>query len=122
MPIYEYQALDPDNACPRCKGGFEMFRNISEKPLTTCIHCGAKVKKIISWCHSAVMESPGENARVESRIKDHEKSGRWSHAAELADSHSEKTGDKSLKVRALENFKQAGYDADSMAKNAKLDE
>ncbi len=121
MPIYEYQAIDPTSACPRCANGFETFRNLSEPPLTACIHCGAEVKKIISWCHSAVMENPEENARVEGRIKEHEKSGRWSHAAELADKHSEKTGDKNLKVRALDNYKQAGYDADAMSKNAKLD-
>ena len=44
----------------------------------------------------------------------------WSHAAELADTHSEKTKDKGLKNRALDNYKKAGYDADSLAKHAKL--
>ena len=45
----------------------------------------------------------------------------WSHAAELADKQSEKTKDKGLKTRAIENYKKAGYDADSLAKHAKLD-
>lgn len=44
----------------------------------------------------------------------------WSHAAELADKHSEKVKDEGLKLRALDNFKKAGYDADSLAKHAKL--
>jgi hypothetical protein len=45
----------------------------------------------------------------------------WSHAAELADKHSEKTNDKGLKMRALDNYKKAGYDADSLAKHVKSD-
>jgi hypothetical protein len=46
----------------------------------------------------------------------------WSHAAELADKHSEKIKDKNLKVRALENYQKAGYDADSLSKHAKLED
>ena len=120
MPIYEYQALTPDNACHNCRRGFEIFQRISDKPLTTCLHCGSKVKKVISRCHSAVMEESGEHAGVKNKIKEYEKSGMWSHAAELADKHSEKTKDKNLKTRALENYKKAGYDSDSLARHAKL--
>ena len=43
----------------------------------------------------------------------------WSHAAELADKHSEKTQDKGLKTRALENYKKAGYDTKLLDKHAK---
>jgi len=57
---------------------------------------------------------------VEKEIKEYERAGMWSHAAELADSHSEKTKDKGLKLRALDNYKKAGYDADSLAGHAKL--
>jgi hypothetical protein len=46
----------------------------------------------------------------------------WSHAAELADKHSENIKDKGLKTRALDNYKKAGYDADSLATHAKLDD
>ena len=56
---------------------------------------------------------------MEKKIKEYEKSGMWSHAAELADTHSEKTGDNGLKNRALENYSKAGYDADSLSKHAK---
>jgi putative FmdB family regulatory protein len=122
MPIYEYQALTPDNACDNCRHGFEIFQRISEKPLSTCLHCGNKVKKVISWCHSAVMEEPGEHAGIKNKIKEYEKSGMWSHAAELADKHSEKIKDKNLKTRALENYKKAGYDSNSLARHAKLDD
>ena len=58
---------------------------------------------------------------MKNEIKQYEQSGMWSHAAELADKHSEKIKDKGLKMRALDNYKKAGYDADSLAKHAKLD-
>jgi len=65
------------------------------------------------------MEESDGNTRVKKQIKEYENSGMWSHAAELADTHSEKTKDTALKTRALENYKKAGYDADSLAKHAK---
>ncbi len=122
MPIYEYQALSPDDACESCRPGFEIFQQINEKPLSKCPYCGQPVKKNISWCRSAVMETSAEHVSVENKIKDYERSGMWSHAAELADKHSEKVKDKNLKIRALENYKKAGYNADSLSKHAKLDD
>jgi len=44
------------------------------------------------------------------KVKQYEEAGMWSHAAELADKHCEKTKDKDLKMRALDNYKKAGYD------------
>jgi putative FmdB family regulatory protein len=120
MPIYEYQSVNSDCVCPVCRGPFEIIQGIDEKPLTSCPSCGNKVKKIISWCHSAVVETSEDNVRVEKTIHEYENSNMWSHAAELADKHSEKTKDKGLKNRALDNYKKAGYDADSLAKHAKL--
>jgi putative FmdB family regulatory protein len=122
MPIYEYQALTPEGACKKCRNGFEILQHIHEMPLTACLHCGHRVKKIISWCHSAIVETSGEHVSLTNKITDYEKSGRWSHAAELADKHSEKTKDKSLKMRALDNYKKAGYDTDSLARHAKLND
>jgi putative FmdB family regulatory protein len=121
MPIYEYQAVRRDRSCPNCREGFEIFQGINEKPLSTCPYCQVKVKKIISWCRSAVLETSPEHLRVERKIKEYENAGMWSHAAELADKHSEKIKDKGLKMRALDNYKKAGYDHDSLAKHAKLD-
>ena len=119
MPIYEYQAITPHRSCPKCRDRFEVLQGINEKPLSRCPECGKKVKKIISWCHSAVMETSDEHLKVEKKIKDYEQAGMWSHAAELADKHSEKTKDKDLKMRALDNYKKAGYDGDSLAEHAK---
>lgn len=121
MPIYEYQVLQPRNGCNKCRVGFEVFQGIHEEPLVACPFCGQKVGKIISWSRSAIIETSEEHIEVTKRIKDYEKSGMWSHAAELADMHSEKINDKGLKARALENYKKAGYDADSLAKHATKD-
>ncbi len=76
---------------------------------------------MISWCRAAIMETSDEHLNVERKIKNYEQAGMWSHAAELADKHSEKVKDKGLKMRALDNYKRAGYDADSLAKHANLD-
>jgi putative FmdB family regulatory protein len=118
MPIYEYLAEDSEKACACCCKPFEKLQRVNEEPLTQCPECGASVKKIISWCHSAVSETSPEHESVERKIKEYESSGMWSHAAELADKHSEKIKDKGLKMRALDDYRKAGYDADSLAKHA----
>ena len=45
MPIYSYK-LKGKKACKYCRGGFEIVQKISEKPLTSCPKCGAKVVKV----------------------------------------------------------------------------
>ena len=65
------------------------------------------------------METSEQSAAVQRKIADYEKQGMYSHAAELADKHSEKTADASLKLRALDNYQKAGYDADSLARHIK---
>ena len=120
MPIYEYQAISAEHACDECRSGFEILQQIHDKPLRVCRRCGNKVKKIISWCRSAVMETSEEHLSVSNKISEYEKSGMWSHAAELADKHSENIKDSGLKMRALDNYKKAGYDADSLAKHTTL--
>lgn len=120
MPIYEYQARNPKQGCRTCRRPFEMLQRVDEKVLTLCPDCGNAVKKIMSWCHSAVSEASPEHQRVERKIKEYESAGLWSHAAELADKHSEKVKDKGLKLRALDNYKKAGYDADSLSKHADI--
>ena len=59
------------------------------------------------------METSEELVSVSNKISEYEKSGMWSHAAELADKHSENIKDKRLKARALENYKKAGYTTDT---------
>ena len=109
MPIYEYQALMPEFSCNKCCHKFEIFQKINEQELRACIHCGAKVKKVISCTYSKVIKPNEEQGNVENKLKYYEKAGMWSHAAELADKCSEKTKDKTLKERALESYKKAGY-------------
>jgi putative FmdB family regulatory protein len=121
MPIYEYEALKRGESCRHCRHGFEILQGIREAPLSVCPSCGRGVRRVISWCRALVLETPAEQARVESRVKEYERSQMWSHAAELADKHSEKTGDRGLKMRALDNYRRAGYDADTLARHADPD-
>ena len=118
MPIYEYRAKNLKKACACCRTPFEALQRIDEKLLVRCPECGHAVTKVISWCHSAVTETSHEHQSVERKIKEYESAGMWSHAAELADKHSEKVKNKALKMRALDDYKKAGYDADSLAKHA----
>lgn len=119
MPIYEYESLDPRKGCDKCAKRFEVIQEIDEEPLTVCPSCERKVKKVISWCHSAMIERSDEHVKASKKISEYEKQGMWSHAAELADKHSEKVKDKDMKVRALDNYKKAGYDAHSLEKHIK---
>jgi len=119
MPIYEYQSSgEVGKGCRTCRRPFEVLHGIREKPLANCPSCGGAVKRVISRCRAAIVEHSLENGRVERQIKDYESSGMWSHAAELADTHAEKIKDKGLRTRALDNYKKAGYDVDSLAKHA----
>ncbi|MCF8144225.1 MAG: zinc ribbon domain-containing protein [Deltaproteobacteria bacterium] len=118
MPIYEYEAVDPRKACRTCAGPFEIIQGMDEPPLTTCPSCGRRVKKVISWCRAAIVETSDEHGRVNKSISEYEKAGMWSHAAELADTHSEKVGNHDLKIRALDDYKKAGYDLGTLEKHA----
>ena len=48
MPIYEYRAVISEEACERCRDGFELLQKLSDSPLASCPDCGAEVKKQIS--------------------------------------------------------------------------
>jgi len=41
MPIYEYQCLD-------CGRHYELIQKFSDEPLTICVQCGGKVRKLMS--------------------------------------------------------------------------
>lgn len=122
MPIYEYEPVTPHKTCKKCTGRFEIIQGIDEEPLTNCPWCGERVKKVISWCRAAIIETSGEHTQVTRKISEYEKEGMWSHAAELADTHSEKIGNHDMKMRALDNYKKAGYDAGTLEKHAKAKE
>jgi len=116
MPTYVYTATDKDQSCDRCGPGFEVVQRISEKPLTQCPHCRQSVRRILFAPAVVIKGSPV--TETDKKIKEYEREGKWSHAAELADKHSEKVKDKGLKMRALDDYKKAGYDTDSLAKHA----
>lgn len=120
MPIYEYQTNRPDKACPKCRRPFEVLQNIRDRALETCPACGGEVRKIISWCRGAVLETSNEHRQVVETIRDYERAGMWSHAAELADKVSEKTKDQGLRTRALDDYKKAGYDDSVLANHGEI--
>ncbi|HDZ91080.1 MAG TPA: zinc ribbon domain-containing protein [Deltaproteobacteria bacterium] len=118
MPIYEYEPLDPARTCAKCAGRFEVIQGIDEEPLSSCPHCGEGVRKVISWCRAAIVETSDEHTRVSRQISEYEREGMWSHAAELADTHSEKVGDGEMKMRALDDYKKAGYEVATLERHA----
>ena len=117
MPIYEYEAIAPEKGCRKCKNGFEYIQSSNEEPLTRCPECNSKIKKVISWCRAAMIETSENYTKAKSSIADYEKQGMWSHAAELADKQAEKSHDKNLKIRALDNYKKAGYNPSMLDKH-----
>ncbi len=119
MPIYEYEPVNLNQTCNKCKHGFEFIQQINDEPLVKCPRCGHDVRKIISWCRAAVMEASEEHAHIGRKIAAYEKEGMWSHAAELADTHAEKIKDNQLKMRAIDNYEKAGYNAGTLEKHAK---
>lgn len=120
MPIYEYEALHPDKGCcATCAHRFEVIHSAAREPLTRCPDCGREVVKLVSLCRAVIVECSADSGGVEKQIGAYEKEGMWSHAAELADKHSEKTRDGGMKLRAIDNYHKAGYDAKSLEEHAK---
>jgi putative FmdB family regulatory protein len=100
MPIYEYR---PDaKGCAFCRSGFDALQRMADDPLIACPSCGTAVRRTVSRFSACVAETTREAASTESKLREYEQQGQWSHAAELAD----KTG---LQDRALDNYKKAGY-------------
>lgn len=58
MPLYEYIAADPADACPACRKGFELRRPVSRPPLEACPLCRKPVKKLIGRVHTPKMLKP----------------------------------------------------------------
>ena len=48
MPVYDYEAKDPEKSCPDCKEGFEIVQSIKEQRLDKCPQCGNPVRKLIT--------------------------------------------------------------------------
>ena len=122
MPIYEYEISDPSKACAKCCARFEIIRPAGAAPLSSCPECGAPVQRVVSRCRAVVATTDASSAQVGQAITEYERQGKWSHAAEMAEKQSDKTKDQSLRNRAFDNYKKAGYDTASLDKHAKKTE
>jgi putative FmdB family regulatory protein len=107
MPIYEYRVIDGKRGCNRCQMGIEVIQPIHDDPMEVCPQCHAPVVRV----HSVANFRTGGQRRspVEEKIRDYERKGMYSHAAELADKEAEKTNREDLKSRAMDDYKKAGY-------------
>lgn len=110
MPTYAYRAVDPKRSCDQCAQGFEIIQRMTEPTLTNCPHCKNLISRMLFAPAVVIKGSP--MTATDRQIKEYEKDGKWSHAAELADKEAEKTKREDLKTRALEDYKKAGYDFD----------
>ncbi len=100
MPIYEYRSAG--NGCSYCKTGFDSLQKMADPPLKICPKCGAAVQRVFSSFAACSVETPEDTTALDIKLRDYEKQGMWSHAAELADN-------SSLKERAMDNYRRAGY-------------
>ena len=110
MPTYAYRGVDPGKSCDRCRQGFETIQRITEPALIKCPQCKNPISRVLFAPAVVIKGSP--MSETDRKIKEYEKEGKWSHAAELADKEAEKTKREDLKVRALDDYKKAGYDFD----------
>ena len=118
MPIYEYQSSDPAKACAKCAARFEVIGRAGAAPVTACPACGAPVQRVVSRCRALLASDDATGDRVGRTITEYERQGKWSHAAEMAEKQSGKTQDESMRNRALDNYKKAGYDTATLDKHA----
>ena len=47
MPIYVYEANEPEKGCGRCRGGFEVMQSLKDARLERCPECGGPVSRVI---------------------------------------------------------------------------
>ena len=47
MPIYVYEAKEPQTGCDHCREGFETSQSIKDDKLTVCPVCGAPIFRVI---------------------------------------------------------------------------
>jgi len=100
MPIYEYKPISA--GCHYCSGGFDALQKMADTPLQACPKCSAPVRRVFSSFAACSLETPAEAETLDSKLRNYEKKGMWSHAAELADK-------SALNERAMDNYRKAGY-------------
>ena len=110
MPTYVYEVVELKEGCSHCNPGFEVVQRMTEPALSCCPKCGSAIRRILFAPRIIVKGTPVTG--TDKKIKEYEREGKWSHAAELADKEAEKTKRDDLKVRALEDYKKAGYNFD----------
>jgi putative FmdB family regulatory protein len=110
MPTYVYRATDSGKGCDHCQSGFEVIQRMMEPALTQCPRCKNLISRVL-FAPTVVIKG-GPLTETDRKIKEYEKEGKWSHAAELADKEAEKTKREDLKTRALDDYKKAGYHFD----------
>lgn len=47
MPMYVYEAKDPERGCAKCSKSFEIMQSINDPKLTKCPDCGAEIFRVI---------------------------------------------------------------------------
>ena len=47
MPLYVYEAKNPESGCEKCRAGFEIAQSLSEEHLTRCPYCHTEVFRVI---------------------------------------------------------------------------
>jgi putative FmdB family regulatory protein len=110
MPTYAYRVMDSEKSCHYCRRGFEVIQRMTESALTLCPRCNHPIFRVLFAPTVVIKGRPLTD--TDRKIKEYEKEGKWSHAAELADKQAEKTKREDLKTRALEDYKKAGYNFD----------
>lgn len=100
MPIYEYVPVR--TGCNFCSRGFDALQKMTDPPLKACPKCGEPVRRAFSSFAACSVETPGDAEALNTKLRDYEKKGMWSHAAELADK-------SALNERAMDNYRKAGY-------------
>jgi putative FmdB family regulatory protein len=82
--------------------GFDALQKMTEPPLKICPKCESAVRRVFSSFAACSLETPENAAALDTKLRNYEKKGMWSHAAELADK-------SSLTERAMDNYRRAGY-------------
>lgn len=47
MPVYVYEAKEPEKGCAKCAQGFETVQSIKDPHLTQCPDCGAPIYRVM---------------------------------------------------------------------------
>ena len=47
MPLYVYEAREPERSCEKCRRGFEIHQKLSEPKLDHCPYCKSPVIRVI---------------------------------------------------------------------------